>query len=198
MSKPVQVGITGGIGAGKSVISKIFNCLGIPIYDSDQRAKDLMNEDQQLKTAIIKNFGTETYSQEGILNRGFLAALVFQDPEKTDRLSQLVHPRVAEDYERWLGEHQNVPYVIKEAALLIEAGIYQELDYLIVVLAPESLRIDRVLLRDPQRDRQQVLDIVARQVTDDIRQAKASFVIHNDGSTMVIPQVLAIHRELTN
>ena len=149
MKKPIQVGITGGIGSGKSVICRIFTSLGIATYDADSRAKILMTTDRILVDQIKKEFGNLSYHRDGSLNKEHLRQS-FSDPLRLKKLNELVHPRVAADYGNWVAQHADDNYVIKEAALLIESGSADKLDYLIVVYAPKPLRIQRVLNRDPQ------------------------------------------------
>src|SRR6478609_210326 len=161
-----KIGITGGIGVGKSTASAVFKLLGIPVYDADTRAKWLMSNDEILVQSVKNTFGEEAYVN-GILNNQYLASIVFSDPVKVETLNKLVHPRVGEDFKNWTAQQYNVPYVLKEAALLYEANSWKELDKIIVVTAPLELRINRVLKRDPHRDRQQVLDIIQRQMPEE-------------------------------
>jgi len=193
--KPKLVGITGGIGSGKSTVARIFSILGIPIYHADDRAKWLMANDPDLKEQIQKNFGSESYSEEGILNRAFLASKVFSDEEKVKTINGLVHPAVRDDFEKWAHD-QNSPYVIKEAALLFETGSYKDLDKVINVSSPIKIRISRVLMRDPHRNEKQVNDIIDNQLPDEEKNKLADFVIKNTDNRMLIPQVLEIHKQL--
>ena len=192
MKKPLQIGITGGIGSGKSTVCRIFSTLGIAIYDADSRAKSLMTTDGILIEQIKKEFGVLSFRSDGNMDREYLARTVFQDKEKLERLNKLIHPRVAQDYERWVSEQKN-DYILKEAALLFEAKSYQALDKVILVHAPSEIRIKRVLQRDPQRTRQQVEDIMRNQMQDEEKLKLADFSIVNDESRLVIPQVLELH-----
>jgi dephospho-CoA kinase len=193
MSKglPRQIGITGGIGAGKSTVTRIFATLGIPVYDADSRAKWLMNCDPVLKAGIREVFGPDAYTPAG-LNRNYLAATVFNDPGKVASLNRLVHPRVGDDYVAWVQEHAGFPYVLKEAALLFESGSYQALNRVIAVSAPLPLRIRRVLQRDSHRTEADVAAIVARQMDEAEKLARADYVVHNDERMLLIPQVLQL------
>ncbi len=193
MKLPIQIGITGGIGSGKSLICKIFHVLGVPVYDADSRAKKLMTIDGILIDQIKKEFGSLSYDEDGVLNRELLSRSVFNNPEKLTKLNSLVHPRVALDYNQWMHEQDEVKYCLKEAALLFEAGSYQSLDKIIVVTAPDELRIKRVLQRDPQRDRTVVERIIKNQMPQEEKMMKADFVIKNDESELVVPQVLKLH-----
>ncbi len=194
--KQLKIGITGGIGSGKTVVTKIFSLLGIPVYNADDRAKILQTEDASLKKSIINLIGQSAYTINGDLNRAFIADVVFNDRSKLEALNQLVHPAVGNDYEVWLTKNNDAPYTLKEAALLYEAGSFKALDTIIVVSAPEALRIDRVLQRDQQRTIEQVKAIIAKQLPEAEKVARADFVITNDEKQLVIPQVLAIHEEL--
>ncbi len=150
MATSLKIGITGGIGAGKSTVAKVFSVLGIPIYDADTRAKWLMHNDQKLVRSIQSLFGREAYTS-GSLNRELLGKVAFSNPEKLIELNALVHPRVATDYEQWTLKNTQQPYTLKEAALLFESGSYKQLHVVIYVAAPEPLRIERVLDREPVR-----------------------------------------------
>ncbi|HZY79237.1 MAG TPA: dephospho-CoA kinase [Cyclobacteriaceae bacterium] len=192
MATPLQIGITGGIGSGKSLVCKIFQSLGIPVYDADSRAKVLMTTDGILISGIKKEFGNLSYHTDGTLNRKHISEAAFGHPEKLRALDALVHPRVAENYSQWVGE-QSSRYVIKEAALLFEAGSYRTLDKIIVVSAPEHLRVKRVMARDPHRSEQTIREIIRSQMSDSEKVSKADFIVTNDESELVIPQVLKLH-----
>lgn len=195
MSKPFQVGITGSIGSGKSLICKIFSVLGAPIYDADSHAKELMTTDGILMSGIRKEFGDLSYHGDGSLNRVYLAENVFHDAAKLERLNNLVHPRVAIHYASWVERHRHFPYVIKEAALLFEAGSYKSLDRIVVVHANVEIRIKRVLKRDAHRTVEQIRAIVEKQMSDDEKLQRADNIVVNDESALLIPQVLLLHNE---
>lgn len=194
-NKPFLVGITGGIGSGKSTACRIFSILGVPIYYADDRAKWLMANDEELKAGIISNFGTESYSPDGSLNRAYLASVVFADENKIAVINSLVHPAVKKDFENWASD-QKTAYVLKEAALLFETGSYQDLDKIINVSAPLKTRITRVLMRDRHRSEQQVNEIIDKQWSDEEKNQKADYVIKNNENKLLIPQVLEIHKKL--
>ena len=190
----LKVGITGGIGAGKTYVSRLFQSLGIPVYNADDRAKELMTDHHALKYEIQKLMGDEAYFPNGQLNRKYIASIVFEDPAKLNKLNGLVHPAVRTDAQNWFSS-QKTPYAIQEAALLIESGSFKHLDFLIVVEAPVKLRVQRVRSRDGAR----VKDIKNRmknQLTDRERRKFADFRVINNGKRLVIPQVLEIHRQL--
>ena len=195
MHIPFQIGITGGIGAGKSLICRIFQCLGVPVYDADGHAKELMTTDVILISNIKKEFGELSYNTDGSLNRSYLSSAVFNDSEKLNKLNSLVHPRVGGDYNRWVEKNRNNPYVMKEAALLFEAGSNKQLDKVIVVHAPEALRIKRVLARDPNRSEDQVRAIISKQMPEAQKMEKADFIIINDEKKLLVPQVLELHNQ---
>jgi dephospho-CoA kinase len=191
-----SVGITGGIGSGKSLVCRIFSILGVPIYTSDERAKWLLAHDVSLKKQVIHAFGEKAYDQQGKPDRSYLANVIFNDEQSRQLLNKLVHPRVGEDYQNWRILHADSPYTLKEAALLFETGSYRELDKMINISAPEALRIRRVLLRDKQRDRKQIEAIMKQQWSDKQREQMADFTISNDEKSLLIPKVLRLHQQL--
>ena len=194
-SRPLLVGITGGIGSGKSTVCQLFSLLGIPVYTADDRAKWLMSHDTTLKEKILASFGTESYYSNGELNRGYLAETVFSHPEKVAALNALVHPAVGKDFAEWVSQ-QNAPYLIKEAALLFETGAAKELDLVINVSSPLRVRMARVLLRDPQRTEEQVNQIINQQLPDEEKNALADYSIKNTDNKLLLPQVIALHEQL--
>jgi dephospho-CoA kinase len=196
LGKLLQIGITGGIGSGKSLVCKVFKSLGIPIYDADSRAKWLMVNDKELIDGIKQTFGEGAYTESGELNREYLAGKVFTDGEQVKLLNGLVHPKVGEDAVEWTMEFMGKnPYVLREAALMFETGSYRFMHKTITVFAPIDLRVARVLKRDPQRDETQVRAIIGKQMSEEIRQEMADFVIKNDESELLIPQVLKLHEQ---
>ena len=198
MQKPIQIGITGGIGSGKSLVCKIFGVLGVPAYDADSRAKNLMTTDGILIDQIKKEFGSLSYDAKGTLNREFLSATVFAKQDKLKQLNALVHPRVAVDYKQWVEEHAGNKYVLKETALLFESGSYKELDKIILVTAPKEIRIERVLARDNHRTKEDVEKIIQNQISEEEKEAKANFIIRNNESELIVPQVLDLHKRFNS
>jgi dephospho-CoA kinase len=195
VQRPLQIGITGGIGSGKSTVCKIFNVLGVPSYDADSRAKAVMTTDGILMAAIEKEFGKLSFKPNGALDREYLSQQVFADAAKLDKLNALVHPRVALDYEKWLTAQSDKPYVLKEAALLFEAGSYKLLDKIIVVSTPLLLRIKRVLARDANRSEEEVKNIMNKQLSEEEKVRRADFVVENDEHHSLIDQVMKLHHQ---
>lgn len=193
--KKIKLGVTGGIGSGKTLICKIFRVLGAPVYNADSRARWLMNNDEKLKKEIIDAFGEDSYTPNGLLKRDYLAEKVFHNEPELKILNSLVHPAAGIDYEKWQTQ-QNKPYSIKEAALMFESGSDQSLDFVITVSAPEEIRIERILKRDPFRNESEVRAIISKQLTEKERIERADFVIINDDDHMVIPQVLDLNEKI--
>lgn len=193
----LQLGITGGIGTGKSTICKIFETLGIAVYDADTRAKLVMTIDKILKEELKKAFGKEVYLNENEVNRDYLVKTVFSNQNnnsKVEILNSIVHPAVGRDYEKWYNENKDKsPYLLKEAALMFESDSYKVLDAIIVVHAPLEERIKRVLQRDSHRTEEQVKDIINKQMPESEKLKRADFVIQNDHSHSLIKQVLELH-----
>jgi len=196
LNKPLQIGITGGIGSGKTLVTKIFSLLGVPIYDADSRAKWLTLHHPEIKMGLLSMFGEQAY-QDNQLNSRYIAQQVFQDKGKLEDLNNLVHPKVAEDYLIWLSEQQRAVYIVKEAALLFESGSFKMLDKIIVVSAPLELRIERILVRDKQRTKKEVLSIIDKQMLEAEKNQQADFVIYNDETQLVIPQVVELNRKFS-
>jgi dephospho-CoA kinase len=195
-SRPLWVGITGGIGSGKSTVCQVFRLLGIPVYSADDRAKALMAVDSTLKSQILEEFGEDSYLPNGEVNRNFLAEKVFSDPEKVKKINSFVHPAIGKDFSQW-AENQSAPYLIKEAALLFETGAAKELDRVINVSSPLKVRMARILSRDPHRNEEQVNQIINQQLPDEQKNDLADFVIKNTDNKLLIPQVLEIHKNLS-
>ena len=189
----LKIGITGSIGAGKSTVAGIFKVLGIPVFDADATAKNILNTDSVLREQIAATFGSETY-KNGLLDRKYLATLVFNNPNQLAKLNALVHPATIEAANIWAKhwEEQGCPYILKEAALLFEAGTNVGLDFIIGVTAPVEMRIARVMERD-HVTREEVLKRMQHQLDDIEKMKRCNFVIDNNEVSLVIPQVLALH-----
>ena len=190
------VGLTGGIGSGKSTVAEIFRSLRVPVYLADEAGRKLTHEDPAVKKSIAREFGSDMYDGDGNLNSKDLAAIVFGDKAQLDKLNSIIHPAVQRDFEDWLSR-QDAPYVIKEAAILIETGSYRDADKLIVVTAPEKLRISRVIERDDS-DEKSVRSRMANQMPQDEKDRYADFLVRNEDGHPLIPQVTKIHSQLSN
>ncbi len=190
-----SIGLTGGIGSGKSIVAKIFRTLGVPVLDADALAKKIMLENEAVKAQILAAFGTESYNDQG-LNRSFISNIVFKDPFQLEVLNSIVHPATIEAGKKWALE-QNAPYTIKEAALFFESGSADGMDLIIGVYAPDALRIQRVMHRD-QTSREEVLNRMKHQISQTIKMKLCDKVIVNDEQSLLIPQVLELHKLLCN
>jgi dephospho-CoA kinase len=189
----LKVGVTGGIGAGKSMVCKIFEILGTPVYYADEAAKKLMQENEKLIAELKIQFSNEVY-EGGTLNRKYLSNLVFNNPEKRELLNKIVHPYVIQDGIDWMNNQQS-PYAIKEAALIFESGSQASLDHIIGVFAPYALKIHRTIKRD-QSTREEIMQKIESQIDDGIKMKLCDDVIINDEQHMLVHQVIAIHKKL--
>lgn len=188
----LKIGLTGGIGSGKSTVAHIFEVLGIPVYYADEAAKKLMTENEELKASVISAFGHDAYLN-GNLNREYIAGQVFNDDKKIELLNSLVHPATIKDAAEWM-HMQKAPYVIKEAALIFESGSNKHLDYVIGVKSPAVLRIQRAMSRD-NISADEVKTRIDKQMDEDLKLRLCDYVIVNDEQEMVVPQVLALHEK---
>jgi dephospho-CoA kinase len=189
------IGLTGGIGTGKTMVAEYFKSLGIPVYIADKEARQLMTSDNIIN-ALSNEFGKEIL-ENGILNREKLAKLVFNDSKKLQKLNSIVHPEVKKHFENWVEKHKNSPFVVKEAAILFESGSYKYCDTIITVTAPLETRLQRVMKRD-KTDRESVLKRIENQWTDEQRIAKSNYVIHNLSVESTKKQVDEILKKLKN
>jgi dephospho-CoA kinase len=187
------VGITGGIGSGKSTVAKIFATLGVPIYDADAAAKKLMHTNMHLKQQIMHHFGAASYI-DNQLNRKYIADIVFTQKEKLTLLNSMVHPYSIADAKHWAAQ-QKTPYILKEAALLFETEAFHYVDYSIGVTAPKALRIQRVMQRDGLT-REAVMNRMDKQIDENIKMKLCDFIITNNEQELIIPQVLHLHNKL--
>lgn len=193
MDHLLKIGITGCIGSGKSTVSKIFAQLGVPVYDADSRAKELMVTSSEIIEGIKKLFGEESYHSDGTLNRKQISSIAFQNKNLLKKLNGLVHPAVLTDFDQWC-KQQNSAYIIKEAALMFESDSHTQVDKIIVITAPENLRISRTMQRD-QIAEVEVLNRMKNQWSEDDKLRRADFEIKNNEVELLIPQVLKLHGE---
>lgn len=188
----LHIGLTGGIGSGKSTVAKVFQTLGVPVYDADAAAKKLMNESPILHQQLKEAFGEETYINN-VLNKAYLSSKVFGNEIELKKLNSIVHPVVIKAGEDWMNA-QTAPYTIKEAAIFFESGSAGGLDYIIGVYTPKALRIQRSMQRDGS-NRAQVLARMEQQLDEEIKMKLCDFVISNDEQTLVLPQIIALHEK---
>jgi dephospho-CoA kinase len=193
----LKIGLTGNIGSGKTTVSKIFEILGIPVFYADNEAKKAMVSDPILISKIKLAFGELSYFDDGTLNRKHIAAIVFNNEDRLAKLNSLVHPATFRAFDAWVKNFNNVPYVLKEAALLFESDSYKMCDYTIMVQAPLETRIERVMQRD-NFTRAEIESRNAHQFPEEKKTALANYVIKNDGLQLVIPQVLELHSHFSS
>ncbi len=191
----LNVGLTGGIGSGKTLISKIFRSLNIPVYEADAEARRIMETDPEVMRAIHNLFGEDAFKGT-LLNRPFIAGQVFKNKELLEKLNAIVHPAVEQDFMKWSELKHPYPYVIEEAAILFESGAANRMDYTIFVKSDKETRLRRVMKRD-KLSREDVLARMNNQLEDEKKESMADFVILNEEDTMILPQVINIHNHLT-
>ncbi len=190
----LKVGLTGGLGSGKSIVARVFGLIGVPVFEADAAGRQLLAEDPAVRAAIQERFG-EAVVHHGTVDRKALAAVVFQDPQALADLNAIVHPAVRQAFRHW-AEQQKAPYVLMEAAILAETGGHKAFDRVVVVSAPEPVRLKRVMARDRVTEAE-VKARIRNQASEEDRLAIADHVIHNDDRHLVIPQVLQVHQALT-
>ncbi len=186
----IKIGITGGIGSGKSVVSRLLEIMGIPVYISDIEAKRITNTNEVIRRELCALVGREVF-QNGELNRLLLASYMFGHPEHVKEVNGIIHPQVKEDFRHWSIRQENKPLVGMESAILIEAGFKDEIDFLVVVYAPLEIRVERAIKRDCS-SRELVMRRIEAQMSDEAKRSHADFVIVNDDETPLIPQVLEL------
>ncbi|NUM50382.1 MAG: dephospho-CoA kinase [Flavobacteriales bacterium] len=193
----IKVGVTGGIGSGKSMVCKIFETLQIPVFYADLVAKEIAVNDLQVVEQIKQNFGKNIYTSQGELNRKILSEIVFNSESKLQLLNQIIHPAVAKAFNNFENKNNNAPYIVKEAAILIESGAYKNIDKIIVITAPLKQRIERVMKRDGVLE-QDVLQRISKQFPEEKLIQFAHFVVNNKDGAMLLPQIIEIHRLILN
>lgn len=190
----LKIGLTGGIGSGKSLVSKVFSTLGIPVYDADSNAKRIMNTSKEIKNKLIDCFGENSFIKDK-LNRKYLADIVFNNPEELQKLNNIIHPAVTVDFIEWSKQQNPAPYVIYEAAILYESGWYKVMDKTILVEAPDEIRIERTMQRD-NTSREEVLKRIKNQWPTAKIKPLTDFIIQNDNKQLVLSQVIDIDKRL--
>ncbi|HIZ32471.1 MAG TPA: dephospho-CoA kinase [Candidatus Bacteroides merdigallinarum] len=190
----IKIGITGGIGSGKSVVAKLLAWMGIPVYQTDAEAKRLMLSDADIRRELTALVGSNAYNEKG-LNKALLASYVFGNPEHTRQVNAIVHPKVRHDFRKWAGDNGRM-MVALESAILLEAGFRNEVDKVVMVYAPQEVRIERAIRRD-SATREQIEKRIRSQMSDESKREAADFVIVNDGETPLIPQVLSLISSLS-
>ena len=187
--KPKLIGITGGIGAGKSTVSSICKHLGFKVYNSDQRAKEIVSEDSIIKKKLISFFGNNIY-KNGVLNRKFLSDKIFNDKSSLQQINSIIHPAVKKDFNSWVINNSNEKILFKESALLLESGAYKELDKIILIVSDKNLRVSRVLNRDQKRSKKEIESIIDKQINESEAIKYADIVIDNNHKKMLLPSVI--------
>lgn len=192
----LRLGVTGGIGSGKSTVCQLFEHLGVPVYYADQRAKEIVNEDPEIRNRLTEAFGEKTFIN-GIYNRSHVASIVFNDKSKLEIINGIIHPAVFKDWEKFCKHHQDKPYIVKEAAIMLETDSKQSIDKIALVYAPLELRLERVMTRDGA-DKEAIMARINSQMPEEEKLKLADHVIINDGTKSVIQQVLALHQQYSN
>ena len=187
----IKIGLTGGIGSGKSVVSHLLKTMGIPVYIADDESKRITSTDAFIKQQLINLLGDEVYIN-GVLNKNLLAAYIFSDAEHAKIVNEIIHPRVKEDFVKWAAKHTKHTVVAIESAILIEAGFTDEVDIVAMVYAPMDLRLQRLALRDSSSSKEQILKRIQSQMDDEKKKALADIIIVNDEQIPVIPQVVEL------
>ena len=190
----LKVGVTGGIGSGKTLVCKVFSVLGVPVFNADNEAKKIINNDINIISKVKNKFGDDIYSNQ-MLDRSKLAEIVFKNQEALKELNSIVHPKVREQFLLWCKQYQELPYIIEEAAILFESGAYKEFDITINIHSPEKDRIERIIQRDKVSEKQ-VLDRMMNQISDSERINLANYTIYNENNKMILSQILDIHNIL--
>ena len=188
------VGLTGGIGSGKTTVSEVFKNLGISVYNSDFEAKKIMNTDEDLINKLKMIFGFDIYDSDNQLNRKKLADLIFNNKNKLNTVNRIVHPAVKKHFQNWINK-QNSPYIIKETAILFESGIYKEVDKIITVVSPLNTRINRIKKRDNLSEKE-IKERINNQTDDEYKIKNSDFIITNNNISLILPQILSIHKKL--
>ncbi len=190
----VTIGITGGIGSGKSTVCEVFKLLGVPVFEADRVARNLINTNSEIRNELIQLYGTDIYSTDKNINREKLANIIFNNDTELEKVNNRVHPVVRNEFENWATQ-QKTAYVIHEAAILFESGFYKMMDFTILVSAPEEMRIERVVRRN-NLTRENVISRMAKQWPDSEKRKFATFELVNDNKNLLIPQIIEIDKKL--
>ena len=190
----ITVGITGNLGSGKSTVCRVFSMLGIPVFNSDEQARIIMNTDPHVRQKLTKLFGDDVYMNNQ-LNRKLISDIIFNNKNSLKKINSVVHPAVRNTFNQWRTSHRNFPYIINEAAILVESGGNKDVDKLILVTAPEKLRIERVIKRD-KRSVNEIKNITNNQLPDDKKVSFADFIIENNDKKLILPTIIEIHNKL--
>ena len=192
----IRVGLTGGIGSGKTTVCNVFKQLGIPVYHADSQARVLSDTNQEIIRALSSLFGKNIYTPTG-LDRKKLSEFIFTNSDLLHKVNAIIHPKVREDFNSWLNEHDKMMYIIHEAAILFESGLHTLFNKIITVTAPEEIRIRRIMEREAVSE-DYVRNIIGNQWPERKKKNLSDYVIVNDQQRMILPQVLEIHNELTS
>lgn len=191
----ITIGITGGIGSGKTTVCNIFKLLGVPVFEADKVAAGIMNGNKQLQSEISALFGSDILNCHGLVNRKKLADIVFKDELQLEKLNSLVHPAVRDQFLLWSEKNSNYPYIIMEAAILFESGFHNLTDYTILITAPEDERIRRVMKRDGE-SMDSIKNRISRQYPENKKTELADFILHNDNKHLIIPEIIKIDKNI--
>lgn len=189
------IGITGGIGSGKSTVCTVFKLLKVPVFDADKVAKELLNTHPEIKSELVRQFGRNIYTENETIDRKKLAEIIFNDESQLKKMNQLVHPAVRDEFKKWVAKNDQYPYVIHEAAILFESDFYKMMDYTILVSAPREQRIKWVMKRDGV-SRQQVEERMKNQMPDKEKQKLATLVLKNNNQQLLIPKIIETDKNL--
>jgi dephospho-CoA kinase len=187
----IKIGLTGGIGCGKSVVSRLLETMGVPVYNADNEAKRITSSNNEIRQQLIRLLGEDVFVN-GELNKALLAAYLFSDPEHAKIVNGIIHPKVKDDFVRWASRHNDCPVIAIESAILIEAGFSDVVDKIVMVYAPLELRLERLALRDSTSSKEQILKRIQSQMDDEDKKSLAHFVVVNDEKTPVIPQIIEL------
>lgn len=187
----IKIGLTGGIGCGKSVVSRLMGIMGVPVYNADNEAKRITSGNNEIRQQLIHLLGEDVFVN-GELNKALLATYLFSDPEHTEIVNGIIHPKVKDDFISWALKHDDCPVIAIESAILIEAGFSDAVDKIVMVYAPLELRLERLVLRDSTSSKEQILKRIQSQMDDEEKRSLAHFVVVNDEEMPVIPQIIEL------